>query len=594
MVYYYTSGNVKMLRNIIMDYAASAVSPYEYMKAYIEKCPENTEDAKISWITESFLGIQRHDQFLKEIALYVSEELTGEDQDYFMIILHAVIFQIEPKVTSYFYKCLFNLSKPLLNTFTKFFSSEILPLISQIAQTTYDTNFITNKIINPLFTWQPHISEMAHNYSEYLKKLESRKKKPPTIPIQPNVLNRKCKEFYSPVVENSLPATPPNSMLVKSKKMLTKSVIDQRLKYLHEKNQQKASQLLNDAKNNNFHYAQAKSSRYYKNISSIRDEIENEITKVLSKPNKSYNFRNSHPPVKETTATLKRINKRIQLAEEEEVEWLQTLMITCRNTTKFEELQEHARQEKERKRLFDIERKHLMGQISYEEAVIAKKKIQDANKKNYEKFLKEKEMWSEEIERWKKIEMDKNRKQIEKLSMLELNLINAKNDILAKKKATAYQLKKESEILLEKAMKEKQEELEQKVTMIKEIKILDMIAKKAKLSRIIDLTETSGLGLLCEMSMAELQERLSSFKIRLQEELESKRRIIMEQKTVTKQELENTKIYIKNYMTQRSLSRKQNIRGKVTFESASSKEINDLKKILEEKRKLRIKLTNQN
>lgn len=591
MVYYHTSGNVKMLRNIIMDYgAANEVSPYEYMKTYIEKCPDTIEDSKLSWIAETFLGIQKHGLFLKEIASHMSDDLAEEDQDYFMIIFHALTFQITPKDMQFLYKCLFNLSKPLLNTFTKFLSNnEVLTFVSQIAQAYYDTNYTTEKIISPLFTWQPYISEMAHTYAEYVKKIENRKLKPPTVPVQPNVLNRKSKEAApasSP--QMSLPLTPPNSLSMK-KRMLTKSIIDQRLKHSHEKNQQKATKLLNNVKTENFHYAQTKSERYYKRLSSIKDELETECTKQF-KPKPTFAVKTSLPPIKETVANLKRTNKRVQLAQEEEVQWLQTLMTTCRNTAKIEEMEEYDRQERERERLLDIEKKHLMGQISYEEAVLAKKKLHEENKKKYEEFIKEKEVWNQEIEKWRKKEMDKNRKQVEKLSLIELNLLQARNGVNAKKKEAAEQLKRESEMILAKAMKAKQEELERRVNMIKEIKILALIAKKAKIPRIIDLTETSGIGSLCEMSFAELQERLSAIKIGLNEELEKKRQMIKEDNIAAKQELQQAKNSIKTYMTERAVMRKQNKKSKMTLDSSSSKEISDLKKILEEKRKLRLQL----
>ncbi|XP_028159352.1 cilia- and flagella-associated protein 99-like [Ostrinia furnacalis] len=591
MVYYHTSGNVKMLRNIIIDYGATnEVSPYEYMKTYIEKCPDTIEDSKLSWIAETFLGIQKHGQFLKEIASHMSDELTEEDQDYFMVILHALTFQITPKDMQFLYKCLFNLSKPLLSTFTKFLSNnEVLTFVSQIAQAYYDTNYTTEKIISPLFTWQPYISEMAHSYAEYVKKIESRKLKPPTVPVQLNVLNRKTKEAPVSPPQVSLPVTPPNSLRMK-KRMLTKNVIDQRLKHSHEKNQQKASHLLNDVKTKNFHYAQVKSERYFKRLSSIKDEMEIEATKPF-KPKPTFAMKTSLPPVKETVANLKRTNKRIQIAQEEEVQWLQTLMTTCRNTAKIDEMEEYDRQERERERLLDIERKHLMGQISYEEAVLSKKKLHDENKKKYEEFIKEKEIWNQDIEKWRKLEMDKNRKQVEKLSLIELNLLQARHGVTAKKKEIADKLKKESEIMLAKAMKEKQDELDRRVIMIKEIKILAMIAKKAKIPRIIDLTETSGIGSLCEMSFAELQERLSALKIGLNEELEKKRQMIKEENIAAKQELQQAKNSIKNYMSERAVMRKQNKKSKMTLETSPSKEISDLKKILEEKRKLRIQLT---
>ncbi|KAF9808705.1 hypothetical protein SFRURICE_010027 [Spodoptera frugiperda] len=592
MVYYHTSGNVKMLRNILLDYGAtSEVSPYEYMKAYIEKCPEDIDDTKLSWIAETFLGFTRHKQFLTDIASHLSEELSDDDQDYFMIVFHAVTFQCKPKDMHYLYKCLFNLSKPLLDTFTKFLSNnEVLTFISQVAQTNYDTAFITAKIIGPLFEWQPYISDMGHTYAEHVKKIESRKLKPPTVPVQPNVLNRKAKDTLPAVQSAIMPATPPNSMHNRNKRMLTKSAIDQKLKQSHEKNKQRAARLLNDIKNKDFHYAQQKSEKFHKRISSIRDEIETEFAKPKQKQ-KSVITANP-PPVKENAATVRRMNKRIQLAEEEEVQWLKNVMKSCRNVVKIDELTEQDRQERERQRLLDIEKKHLMGQISYEEAVLAKKKMVEENKKKHDEFLKEKETWNEEIERWKKHEMEKNRKQAEKLSLCELNLIQSKGEVLMKKKEMAERIKKESEMILAQTMKEKQEELDRRITMIKEIKILAAIAKQARVPKVIDLTETSGLGLLCEMSIAELQERLNAMKMSLKEELDKKKSLIKEENRAAKQELEETKQSVKNYISERAMLRKHNKKSNLTIvSSTSSKEINELKKLLEEKRKMRIKLT---
>ncbi|CAH0759169.1 unnamed protein product [Diatraea saccharalis] len=592
MVYYHTSKNVRMMRNILMDFSASSeVSPYEYMKMYIDKCPDTSDDSKISWIAETFLGIQKHGQFLKEIASHMSNELSEEDQDYFMIIFHSIIFLIEPKDTQLLYKCLFNLSKPLLYMFTKFLSNnEVLTFISQIAQSMYDMNYITEKIINPLFTWQPYISEMGHTYAEYVTKLESRKLKPPTIPIQPNVLNKRTKEHAAHSNDTPLPVTPPNSFQIK-KRMLTKSAIDRRLKSSYEKNKQRAANVLSDIRNKNFHYAQPKSEKYYNIINNIKGETENEFTKPLPKSKHSLTLSTKLPPVKDTVANLKRTNRRIQIVQAEEVEWLETLLTTCRNTAKINEMEEFYRQERERERLLDIEKKHLMGLISYEEAVISKKKLLEENKKKYEKFLKEKDIWNQEIEKWRKLEIEKNRKQFEKLSLIQLNLIQARNGVISKKKEIANNTKKESEMLIANAVKAKQEELDHRVKMIKEIKILATIAKAAKVPKIIDLTETSGLGLLCEMSIAELQERLSAFKIGLYEELERKKTMIKQDNLAMKQELKETKLSINKFMAERAAMRKQNQKSKITFDNISNKEINDLKKTLDEKRKLRTQLT---
>lgn len=597
MVYYHTSGNVKMIRNILIDYnAVEEISPYEYMKTYIEKCPETTEDAKISWIAETFLGIQKHNQFLKTITNHMSEQLTDEDQDYFLIIFHAVTFQIQPKDMPLLYKCLFNLSKPMLNTFTDFLSNnEVLTFISEVALATYDTSFITDKIVGPLFNWQPYISEMAHSYAEYVKKIESRKIKRPTVPIHQNTLDRKSKKecpVFSPSGSQSLPISPPDNKKGKQKKMLTKSTIDQRIKAKHEKNKLRAEMMLKDVKNNNLHVAQDKSEKYYKALSNPREGAEIEFESPLQKPKQKYVLKQA-PPIKETTATVKRLNKTIQIAEKGEIMWLEELVNNCKNTYKIGEIEEFDRQQRERERLYDIERKHLVGQISHEEALLAKKKIIQENKKNYKEFLKEKETWYAEIENWKKEQIEKNRKQIEKLSMTELNILQAKHELSDKKKEIVDQLKKESRKLTAQAMEAHQEELERRINMIKEIKILSLIAKKARVPKVIDLTETAGLGLLCEMSVAELQERLNLMKMGLKEALELKKKQVKEKNMAAKQELEDNKNTIKNYCIERAAMKKQsNKKSSISLGSSASKEINNLKKILEEKRKLRRELSN--
>ncbi|XP_063530233.1 girdin-like [Cydia strobilella] len=593
MVYYYTSGNVKMVRNILIDYgSAVAVAPHEYMKSYIDKCPKDTEDSKLCWVAETFLGIQKHGQFLKDIAFHLPEELSDEDKDFYMILFHAVIFLIKPKDVNLLYKCLFNLSKPLLDTFTSFLSNdEVLTFLAHIGKNYYDANYITEKLTSPLYTWQPYISEMANTYAEYVKKMESRRIKPPTVPIAPSLLNRKGLHSAS-CATRPLPSSAvslPHVSNPKTKRIVSRNDIDEKLKKSYEKNKQKANHLLNDVKNIECHYAVVKSKAYFQKLHSIKEEIKNSIKPIL-KVQSTYSVKKICQPVKDTAATIKRMNKRIQLAEQEEVQWFNNV-INCKNTAKIEALQEFDRQENERERLLDIEKKHLMGQISYEEALLAKQRVVVENKKKYEQFLIEKEMWNEEIDNWRKNEMKKNRKQMEKLSLLELHVLQAKHNIALKNKEAAENFKRRNQMLLDKALKDKQDELDRRVKMIKEFKILAIIAKKAKVPKIIDLTETSGLGLLCEMSMAELQERVNAMKIGLHDELERKRNTIKAVNEEKKEELKETKKSIEFYMNEKATLRKQIKTNTSSTEKASSKEIDDLKKTLMEKRKLRMKMS---
>ncbi|KAJ2950666.1 hypothetical protein O0L34_g8926 [Tuta absoluta] len=589
MVFYYTSANIKILRNIWMDFEeAKETSAYEYIQVYIEKCPSTIDEHKLTWVAETFLGHHKHFGFLRDIATHLSKELSEEEQDYLIIVLYAITFQLEPKDMELIYRSMFNLSKPLLNTFTGFLSNnEQLQFISQVAQVYYDAQYVTDNIIAPLFVWQPYISQMAHNYAEYVQKLENRKTKPLTVPIQTNLSTRKGKTLVEEPSVVAMPATPPNSVYNKNRKMLTKSDIDRRLKAIHDKNKQDRINLLNAVKNDkDFHYARPKGDGYYKKLS-----YEETTIPTFTKPRKVVS--KSTIPVRENIATMRRIKNRVEMTEQEEIDWIQNLMCCCRNPTRIEELMEHERLEKEKDRLYDIEKKHLLGQISHEEAALAKKKVENDNKRKYNEFIKQKQTWEKEINEWRKLEMEKNRASVEKIALGELSKLEAVNAAVEKNKKTADHVKLESEQLLAYAMKEKQDELDQKIKMIKQIKILGVIARKSRVSKIVDLTETSGLGLLCEMSIAELQERLAGLKIKIQEELQKRKEMIKEGNDAAKRDLEETRNAIKAFITERAEMKEQAKtvqKPAVTLGGKSSKEINDLKKTLEEKRKLRASL----
>lgn len=601
MVYYYTSQNVKMIRNLLLDFkTVNFITAYEYIQNYIEKCPESIEDAKLAWITETFLGIQKHEDFLKEIAGNVCEVFTEDEQDYFLIIFFGLIFQVQPKDMGLIYKCLYNLSKTLLTSLTKFLSNnEVLNYIAQVGSSNYDANYLTDKIIGPLYMWQPYIGEMGNTYAEYLRKIEQRKQKRPTIPIHPKVLSHKPKPSVPPAEPSSwsLPAPPPNSTVMPPKnKSFSKSAMDRKLLREHEKNKQKAADLLFCAKNNTAHYTQDKSEKYKKHIANFREQIDNTEKPMRSIMKKKISSTVPEVSVKDTAANLKRINRRIQNEEKNELEWFENLMRNFSNDMKFNEFEEKERQEQERERLFDIEKKHLLAQLSFEEAVIAKKKLQEQNKRKGEEVLKEKELWYQEIENWKKKEMEQQRKQVEKLSLAELSLSEAKTNMTLKKKENVEKFKKQLEELREKALKARNEELERRIQMIKEIRLLSLVARKAKVPKMLDMTETAGLGLLCEMSMAELQERLNTLKISIQEELEAKRKSVREEKLAAQKDLEETKQNIQTYLADKAKQRlkdsNKNLKTKVfssaeDLETPSLKEINKLQKMLEEKRSLR-------
>jgi hypothetical protein len=104
--------------------------------------------------------------------------------------------------------------------------------------------------------------------------------------------------------------------------------------------------------------------------------------------------------------------------------------------------------------------------------------------------------------------------------------------------ATVQEIAKEKQELLQKALEEEEKEMRRKVEIIQQIRTMESIP----VIRVkhVDLTETGGQGLLAEMSIAELRERLTLMKIAEHEEQERKKKEIALAKESKEQLLNNT------------------------------------------------------
>ena len=88
----------------------------------------------------------------------------------------------------------------------------------------------------------------------------------------------------------------------------------------------------------------------------------------------------------------------------------------------------------------------------------------------------------------------------------------------------------ESRALMARALEEAEEEMRCKAELIQQIRAMERVPVAR--SKLVDLTQTGGRGLLVEMSVAELRERLSLLRVAEAEEEERKRKEIAATKQV--------------------------------------------------------------
>ncbi|CAI2730561.1 unnamed protein product [Schistosoma spindalis] len=186
--------------------------------------------------------------------------------------------------------------------------------------------------------------------------------------------------------------------------------------------------------------------------------------------------------------------------------------------------------------LKQMERNRLHVMISHEASSTAKfdlccKRKIAANKLRNEKRAKLLEFLNE-----KKLQQDKMNKVAKEVASSHENAKIAKKKLMEEKKKSASEILKESKQLLDEAAIKAEEEKKMKKELISQIQAeeLSAIMTKSRNVKQIDLTNTPGHGLLNEMSIIELRERLNQLKINKQRELEEKRDAIIndkEQKT---------------------------------------------------------------
>ncbi|KAL3281078.1 hypothetical protein HHI36_004302 [Cryptolaemus montrouzieri] len=243
--------------------------------------------------------------------------------------------------------------------------------------------------------------------------------------------------------------------------------------------------------------------------------------------------------------------------------------------------EQETREKEEQKQIEEAERKRLRCLLSHEEAIIAKYKLKELNMKRKYEMLEEKDKLIKQLNEWKAEEKEKYKTYIKMAHESRRNAKESEMKMVEEKQGARKLMQWETKILLSKAMKEKEEELARRMHIIQEIKAISQV-KAIDTSKEFDKTECPNLGLLCEMSIAELEERLYLMNEKMKKELEEKRKRILEQKEEKQRMVQEAKEFIQQ---NRTMKEKPPVRTVVKTEE--NPDIKDLRKKLERAKKMR-------
>ncbi|CAF4335217.1 unnamed protein product [Rotaria sp. Silwood2] len=331
------------------------------------------------------------------------------------------------------------------------------------------------------------------------------------------------------------------------------------LEKIREDNQLRGLNKLDQARTLNYHFLQTEKS----------SKTQKKITKIIEDRNKSLrfdHFRANPPPKTETNKIPVKLNiatilKESQLYKKQEDDVRRRLLdfeAGGKDGQEFFQWQETMQKQDYDEQMNIIERKRLEGKMSYEEAILARQRLADENRRLADELRRQ---TRETIENHVKEKV----KEEQRMKQLIDEVVNGReNAKLAQQKLQQYkadfvkQYKEEHKQLMKQALEEAEAEMRQRAELIQQIRVLESVPIDRW--KPVDLTSIAGHGVHDEMSIAELRERLELIKLEREKERESRRDQIVKDKQVKEHLITNTVqniVKYRNELTTQTAKKKQ-------------------------------------
>ncbi|KAI9315787.1 hypothetical protein DFJ73DRAFT_384656 [Zopfochytrium polystomum] len=237
-------------------------------------------------------------------------------------------------------------------------------------------------------------------------------------------------------------------------------------------------------------------------------------------------------PVKLTTTTILREDALVRKVRREEERRLDQVEWSLRDPEEFGTWQDGVRAKEESTQKLALSRRRLEIQLLHEEALQARKDKERDNHEVVDQVKQTKRQLRDQAEEARKELEEENRKKIEEVHEVKEYVAAARDRVVEENVRKAMDVALENQVLKEKRDREAEEELARKAELIQQIRLLERsIPPVGTAVRKLDLTETSQSGLLSEMSIMELQERLAVMHVRHREHEENKRHEILAHKS---------------------------------------------------------------
>ncbi|XP_049649182.1 cilia- and flagella-associated protein 99 isoform X1 [Accipiter gentilis] len=448
------------------------------------------------------------------------------ERNLYIVICYLATFQLEELGLQHFSRIVKSLDTAKMRKVTKFlrFFFNALYLNTWIKDEWsqfYDSLYVKENWIDPLLRWQPKVQQLIEQLTD---KLSNRTATVKTSTVtQPKEFNLTVPRPRAipiplpiPVLEKRPPVPPSTYKPPKEKRQLEE---------IKTKNRRKAEDLLLKANANQFRCALMKSEKEENTHDSMKSKPAFQAQKIQSKID--------NIPIKLNAAAILREGALYQRKMEQELKRIEHLLQGAGDPSEFLEWQKQMRGKDLEEQLAEIECRRLQGKLSHEEAVLAHQNVIQENKKKADLMREEKAELMNQYAEKRLQEQKEMREMVEQVVEGHKNAKQAKIKLRKYKQQIVQEVCEENRELLRQALEEEEEKLRKRYELIQQIRAIESLPNIRH--KFVDLTETGGHGLICEMSIVELRERLALLREAQKAAEEEKRDQIIHEKQAKEQ-----------------------------------------------------------
>ncbi|XP_030643298.1 cilia- and flagella-associated protein 99 [Chanos chanos] len=457
--------------------------------------------------------------------------LLRADRNQFAVVCCLAMFHLEDHGLQCFSRIVKSLDTSKMHKFLSFFFNvtNLTTWIQSEWNQIYDASYVESNWIVPLLRWHCEIEPLLEQLASQMKKgnLPKISPKKHTEPQEFALTKPKPRPLPAPepIPHQEKTQPVPASTYRAPKEM-------QILEEVKQKNHQKSLQTLYEANSLQFTCANPQMSQKTKKvISQILESRDAELkfdARFTSGAPATHKMQTKDLKLNRTAILRGRTLYNRQM--EEELLRLNRLAEGAKDPTSFLQWQREMQEKDLQEQLAQLERRKLEGQISHEETVQAQNRILELNQ---QKAQRKKEETAELMRRYAKKRLQE---EVEMKELVQQVTNGHKNSKATKaklqeiKQQIVREVSEQSRELLQQALEEAQAELNKKIELIHQIRAIESVPISRY--KFLDDTETAGHGLLCEMSLVELRERLARLKDSEQRRQKEQRQKIIEDKHV--------------------------------------------------------------